>query len=98
MVDDINFPRRLPPVPPSGRVQRVNRKKREEEKKPFDKFLNEEDQEDKEKKNRKKGSDTVDILTKAQERGAQIFAESSNATDAAETQDDCDKKVIDVRV
>ncbi|MEJ2729207.1 MAG: hypothetical protein P8185_11985 [Deltaproteobacteria bacterium] len=98
MVDDINFPQGLPPVPASGRVQRVNRKKREEGKKPFDKFLNEEEQEDKKKKKRKKESDTVDILTKANKRGAQNFSVSSNPTDAAEAQDDADKKVIDVRV
>ena len=52
MVDDINFPKGLPPVPTSGRVQKVNRKKREEEKPPFEKFLNEKDQ--KELKRRKK--------------------------------------------
>ena len=50
MVDDINFPKGLPPVSASGRVQRVNRKRREEQKPPFEKFLNEEDQEDKKKK------------------------------------------------
>jgi hypothetical protein len=98
MVDDINFPKGLPPVPASGRVQRVNRKKREEEKQPFDRFLNEEEQEDKKKKNRKKGSDRVDILAKANKRGTHNFTESSNSTDAAETQDDSEKKVIDVRV
>jgi hypothetical protein len=98
MVEDIKFPQGLPPVPASGRVQRVDRKKRDQEKQPFDKFLNEEEQEEKKKKNRKKGSDTVDILTKANKRGTQNFIESSNATDTAETQDDSDKKVIDVRV
>ncbi|MGD2037637.1 MAG: hypothetical protein PVH28_07105 [Desulfobacterales bacterium] len=98
MVDDINFPKGLPPVPASGPVQRVNRKKREEERQPFDKFLNEEEQEDKKKKNRKKGSDTVNILTKANKHGTQNFTESSSSTEAAETQDDSDKKVIDVRV
>ena len=50
MVNDINFPKGLPPVPASGRVQRLNRKKREEEKHPLDKFLNEEEKEDKKKK------------------------------------------------
>jgi hypothetical protein len=98
MVDDINFPKGLPPVPASGRVQRVNRKKREAERQPFDQFLNEEEQEDKKKKNRKKGSDTVDILTKENKRGSQNFTESSSSTDAAETQDGSDRKVIDVRV
>jgi|SRR5210317_360253 hypothetical protein len=98
MVDDINFPKGLPPVPASGRVQRVNRKRRQEQKPPFEKFLNEEDQEDKKKKKRKKESDKVDILGNTIKRRAQNFAESSNSTDAAETQDDSDKKVIDVRV
>ena len=98
MVDDINFPKGLPPVSASGRVQRVNRKKREEEKPPFEKFLNEEDREDKKKKKRKKEFDKVDILSNPKKRFAQNFAESSNSTDAAETQDDSDKKVIDVRV
>ena len=98
MVDDINFPKGLPPVPASGRVQRVNRKRRQEQKPPFKKFLNEEDQEDKKKKKRKKESDKVDILGNTIKRRAQNFAESSNSTDAAETQDDSDKKVIDVRV
>ena len=98
MVDDINFPKGLPPVPASGRVQRVNRKKREAEKHPFEKFLNEEDQEDKKKKKRKKESDKVDILGNTKKRHAQNFIESSNATDATEAQDDSDKKVIDVRV
>jgi hypothetical protein len=98
MVDDINFPKRLPPVSASGRVQRVNRKKREAQKHPFEKFLNEEDQEDKKKKKGKKESDKVDILGNTKKRRTQNFIESSNATDAAETQDDSEKKVIDVRV
>ena len=98
MVDDINFPKGLPPVSASGRVKRVNRKKREEEKPPFEKFLNEEDQEEKKKKKRKKESDKVDILSITKKRSAQNYTESSNSTDAAETRDDSDKKVIDVRV
>jgi hypothetical protein len=98
MVEEIKFPKGLPPVPPSGRVQRVDRKKRDQEKQPFDKFLNEEEQEEKKKKNRKKGSDTVDILTKANKRGDQNSPEPSNATDTAETKDDPEQKAIDVRV
>ena len=78
MVDDINFPKGLPPVPASGRVQRVNRKNREAEKHPFEKFLNEEDQEDKKKKKRKKESDKVDILGNTKKRHTQNFTESSN--------------------
>ena len=98
MVDDINFPKGLPPVPASGRVQRENSKKREAEKHPFEKFLNEEDQEDKKKKKRKKESDKVDILGNTKKRRTQNFTESSNETDAAEDQGDSDKKVIDIRV
>jgi hypothetical protein len=98
MVEDIKFPKGLPPVPASGRVQRVDRKKRDQEKRPFDKFLNEEEQEEKKKKNRKKGSDTVDILTKANKRGDQNSPESSNGTDTAQTKDDLEQKAIDVRV
>jgi hypothetical protein len=98
MVEDINFPKGLPPVPASGRVQRVDRKKRDQERQPFGKFLNEEEQEEKKKKNRKKGSDTVDIPTKANKRGDQNRPESSNGTDTAETKDDPEQKAIDVRV
>ena len=96
MVDDINFPKGLPPVPASGRVQRIKRKKREEEKPPFEKFLNEDDQED--KKKRKKESDRVDIQSQTKKRFTQNFAESSNGTDAADTQGDSGNKVIDIRV
>ena len=98
MVDDINFPKGLPPVSASGRVQRVKRKNREEEKPPFEKYLNEEDQEDQKNKKRKKESDKVDILGHTKKRSAQNFAESPDATDAAFTQDDSDNKVIDIRV
>ena len=98
MVDDINFPKGLPPVSASGRVQRVKRKKREEEKPPFEKYLNEEDQEDQKEKKRKNESDQVDILGHTKNRSAQNFAESSDTTDAAFTQDDSDNKVIDIRV
>jgi hypothetical protein len=98
MVDDINFPKGLPPVSASGRVQRVNRKKREAENHPFEKFLDEEDQEGKKKKKRKKQSDKVDILGNTKKRRVQNFIESTNSTDAAQAQDDSDKKVIDVGV
>ena len=62
MVEDINFPERVPAVSATGRVNKVSRKKREEEKPPFEKFLDPEDQKDKKKKKRKKDSDKVDIL------------------------------------
>ena len=54
MVEDINFPERLPAVSATGRVSKIKRKKREEEKPPFEKFLDTEDQ--KEKKKKKTGS------------------------------------------
>jgi len=98
MVDDIHFPKGLPPVSASGRVQRVNRKKRETENPPFEKFFDKEDPEDKKKKKRKKESDKVAIGSHTKERFTQNFVESSNETDATETQDDSDKKIIDVRV
>jgi hypothetical protein len=98
MVDDINFPKGLPPVPTAGRVERVNRKKREEEKPPFEKFFNEKDQKVKKKKKRKKGSDKVDIPGQPENRRTQNFIESASSTDAGEAEDDFAKKIIDVRV
>ena len=101
MVDDINFPKGMPPVSASGRVQRVNRKKRKEERQPFEKFFAEEDQEDQEdkkKKRRKRESDKVEIQGKTKKRTAQNDNDSSNSTDPAEEQGDSDKKIIDVRV
>ena len=98
MVDDINFPKGLPPVSASGRVQRVNRKKRQEEKEPFEKFFEEEDKEDKKKKSIKRESDMVEINGKTKKRTGQNDNESSNSSDTAEEQGDSDKKIIDVRV
>ena len=98
MVDDIHFPKGLPPVAASGRVQRVNRKKGEEERQPFESFFEEEDQEENKKKKRKKKLDKVDILGKTNGRSAQKLTESSSSTDTAETQDNSDQKVIDIRV
>lgn len=98
MVEDINFPKGLPPVSASGRVQRVNRKKRQEEREPFEKFIEEEDKEDKKKKRRKRESDKVEIQGKTKKRTAQNDNESSNSTDPAEEQGGSDTKIIDVRV
>jgi len=97
MVDDINFPKGMPPVSASGRVQRVNRKKREEERPPFEKFFDEEDQEDKSKKKKKK-RDKVDIRGKTNKRHVKKYTESSTSTDAEETQDNSEQKGIDIRV
>jgi hypothetical protein len=95
MVDDINFPKGLPPVSTAARVQKVHRKKRDEDKPPFEKFL---DQKDEKKEKRNKESDKVEILSKPEERRSQNLIESSSTTDATEAQDDFDKKIIDVRV
>jgi hypothetical protein len=98
MVDDIHFPKGLPPIPSSGKVQRVDRKKREDEKPPFEKFLDQEDQKDKKKKRVTQESDSVDIPS-----GAEVLEESKSTQDSrskasAEAEDDFEKKIIDVRV
>lgn len=95
MVDDINFPKGLPPLTAAGRVKRVNPKKREDEKPPFEKFLDPEDQEEKKKK---KKSDKVDLPGKAEKMQTQDSAESSSSNGPAEAEDDSEKKIIDVRV
>lgn len=98
MVDEINFPKGLPPVPASGRVQRVNRKKGDEEKPPFKEFLTEEDEKDKKKKKRKRESDKVDIQGKTEKNRADNSIESASTNDTADAGDDTDRKIIDVRV
>ncbi len=98
MVDDIHFPKGLPPVSASGQVQRVNRKKREDEKPHFEKYLNEEDQKDKKKRRRKKKSDTVDVGSKAEKQATKSSTDSAPSSDTAEAEDDSDQKKIDVRV
>ena len=98
MVDDINFPKGLPPVSASGRVQKVNRKKREEEKPPFEKFLNQEDQKEKNKNDGKEVSEPEDSPGKIEKHRAQDYNESSGSTDAVEAEDDSEGKIIDVRV
>jgi hypothetical protein len=98
MVEDINFPERVPAVSATGRVNKVNRKKREEEKPPFEKFLGPEDQKDKKKKKRKKESDQVDIAGKTEKHQTQDSTNFSSSTGPAGAEDDADKKTIDVRV
>jgi hypothetical protein len=98
MVDDIHFPKGLPAVSASGKIQRVNRKKRDDEKPPFEKYLDAEDEKDKKKRKRKKKSDTVDVTGKAQKGLAPSAIESSNSNDTAEAEDDSEQKIIDVRV
>ncbi len=98
MVDDINFPKGLPPVSASDRVQKVNRKKREEEKPPFEKFLNQKDQKEKNKNKKKNVSDPEHIPAKVEKRGTQNHIESASTTDAVEAEADAEGKIIDVRV
>jgi len=98
MVDDINFPKGLPPVLASDRIQKVNRKKREEEKPPFEKFLNQEDQKEENKNKKKEVPDPEDISGKIEKRRTQNYIESSSSTSAVEAEEDSEGKIIDVRV
>jgi hypothetical protein len=98
MVDDIHFPKGLPPIPPSGGVQRVARKKREEEKPPFEKFLEQEDQKDKKKQKGAQESDIVDILSETEMLEENKSIQSSRVSGSAEAEDDIEKKIIDVHV
>jgi hypothetical protein len=85
MVEDINFPERVPAVSATGRVT-------------FEKFLGPEDQKDKKKKKRKKESDQVDIAGKTEKHQTQDSTNFSSSTGPAGAEDDADKKTIDVRV
>lgn len=98
MVDDIHFPKGLPPVSASGKIQRVNRKKRDDEKPPFEKYLNADDKKDKKKRRKKKKSDTVIVADRAAKGQTADSTESSNSEDTAEAPDDLDQKIIDLRV
>ena len=98
MVDDIHFPRGLPPIPPSGGIQRVDRKKREEEKPPFEKFLEREDQKDKKEKKGAQEGDSVEILGQTEMLEENQSTEPSRPDGSAESEDDIEKKIIDVRV
>ena len=98
MVDDVHFPKGLPPVSASGQIQRVNRKKRDDDKPPFEKYLNAEDEKDKKKKRKKKKSDTIDVAGKDKKRQTHRTAKSSDPNDTVEAADDSEQKIIDVRV
>ncbi|MGD2023964.1 MAG: hypothetical protein PVI18_12355 [Desulfobacterales bacterium] len=98
MVDDIHFPKGLPPVSASGKIKRVNRKKRDDEKPPFEKYLNAEDKEKKKKKRKKKKSDTIDVSGKTEKGQRPSSADASNPDESAEAADDSEQKIIDVRV
>ena len=98
MVDDINFPKGLPPLTAAGRVKRVNPKKRDDEKPPFEKFLEPEEQTDKKKKKKRRKSDKVDLLGKTEKMQNKNSTPSSSSDDLAEAEADSEKKIIDVRV
>ena len=98
MVEDINFPERVPAVSATGRVNKVKRKKREEEKPPFEKFLDSDDEKGKKKKKRKKKSDKVNITGKTDKHHSQDSTEFSSSDGPEETEVDSIQKKIDVRV
>ena len=96
MVEDVNFPNRIPPVPAAGRVNKVNRKKREQEKPPFEKYLDAEDE--KKKKKRNKESESTELVDKNQKVPANGSAESANSSGPVDTEEDTEKKIIDIRI
>ncbi len=98
MVEDINFPKRLPPVSATGRVNKVDRKKREEEKPPFKKFLGPEDQKDEKKKKKRKKANKAASPGKNKKLQAKNSAELLDSTAPVETEEDSEKKIIDVHV
>ncbi len=95
MVEDINFPNRIPPVSAAGKVNKGNRKKRKQEKPPFEKFL---DAEDKKKKKRKKESNRAEPSDKTKKVLTTDSAELSNSSGPVETEEDSEKKIIDIRI
>jgi hypothetical protein len=98
MVEDINFPKSVPLVSATGRVKKVNRKKREEEKPPFEKFLGPEDQKGKKKKKKRKKANKAASPGKNKKLQARNSAELSDSTAPVETEEDSERKIIDVRV
>ena len=98
MVDDIRFPKGLPPVSPSGQVQRVNRKKRDDEKPPFEKHLKSEDEDEKKKGRKKKKSDTVDVTGQDANGQSPDATDAEKSNDSVEPDDAGEQKIIDVRV
>jgi hypothetical protein len=96
MVEDINFPKSVPPVSATGRVNKVNRKKREEEKPPFEQYLGPEDQKGKKKKRKK--ANKAASPGKNKKLQARNSAELSDSTAPVESEEDSERKIIDVRV
>ena len=98
MVDDIHFPKGLPPVSASGQIQRVNRKKRDDDKPPFEKYLKKDDEEEEKKRRKKKKSDTVDVTAQDRKGQSPGATETAKSNDTAEPEDAAEQKIIDVRV
>jgi hypothetical protein len=97
MVDDINFPKGLPPVSATNRVGKVKRKLRDEDRPPFKQILEPEDQKEKEKKKEKKD----DKRDPAGKKNKGSINNSSLQPDSKSTEDaeaGSIKKIIDVRV
>ena len=100
MVDDIHFPKGVPPVSALWPIERAHNKKRDDEKPPFEKNLNAEEKKkkNKKKKRKKKKSDTIDVSGKTEKGQRPSSADASNPDESAEAADDFEQKIIDVRV
>ena len=98
MVDDIHFPKGLPPVSASGQIRRVDRKKRDDEKPPFEKYLKNDDEDEKKKRRKKKKSDTVEVTGQDPKDESARSTETAKSDDSAEPDDAAGQKIIDVRV
>jgi hypothetical protein len=98
MVEDVNFPNRIPPVSAAGRVKKVNRKKREQEKPPFEKYLDAEDEKKKRKKKRKNESQSAEPSDKDPKGSTNDSVEPSNSSGPVEAEEDTEKKIIDIRI
>ena len=91
MVEDVNFPNRIPPVSATGRVHKVNRKTREQEKPPFGKYMEAEDE-------KKKKSQRTEPSDKDRKVPTNDSAEPSNSSGPVDTEEDTEKKIIDIRI
>ena len=98
MVEDVNFPNRIPPVSATGRVNKVDRKTREQEKPPFEKYMDAEDEKKKKKKKRKKESQRTEPSDKDRKVPTNDSAEPSNSSGPVDTEEDTEKKIIDIRI
>lgn len=98
MVEDVNFPNRIPPVSAAGRVNKVSRKKREQEKPPFEKYVDAEDEKKKKKKKRKKESQSAGPSDKDRNVLMNDSVEPSFTSGPEDTEEDTEKKIIDIRI